>query len=174
MRTRQFMQWGAAALAVLPVVAWAHVGQDGASANFMAGAHHPFSGLDHLLAMLAVGIWAAQNGGRSVWMVPTAFVSLMLAGAAVGLAGVGMPYVEQGIVASLLVLGLLIAGACRLDSLIGVLIRLWLLPGEPFSFDVMIVAVLSAVIWILYLSVSKRASITFQMGRPWKKAKGAT
>ena len=122
MRTRQFMQWGAAALAVLPVVAWAHVGQDGASANFMAGAHHPFSGLDHLLAMLAVGIWAAQNGGRSVWMVPTAFVSLMLAGAAVGLSGVGMPYVEQGIVASLLVLGLLIAGACRLDSLIGVLI----------------------------------------------------
>ena len=59
-------------------------------------------------------------------------------------------------------------------SLIGVLIMLWLLPGEPFSFDVMIVAVLSAIIWILYLSVSKRASITFQMGRPWKKANGAT
>ena len=116
------MQWGAAALAVLPVIAWAHVRQDGASANFISGANHPFSGLDHLLSMLAVGIWAAQNGGRSVWMVPTAFVSLMLAGAAIGLAGIGLPYVEQGIVASLMVLGLLIGGACRLNGLIGVLI----------------------------------------------------
>ncbi len=122
MKARQFMLWGSVVAGMLPAVVWAHVGQDGVSANFMAGAHHPFSGLDHLLAMLAVGIWAAQNGGRSVWMVPTAFVSLMLAGAAMGLAGVGLPFVEQSIVASLLVLGLLIAGACKLDSLIGVLI----------------------------------------------------
>ena len=72
--------------------------------------------------MVAVGIWAAQSGGRSVWAVPAAFVTLMLAGGAVGLAGLPLPYVEQGIVASLLVLGLLIASACRMNVLAGMVI----------------------------------------------------
>lgn len=122
MNSRQSMQWVAAAAVLVPAVSWAHVGQDGAVGNFMVGAGHPFSGADHLLAMLAVGIWAAQNGGRSVWTVPATFVSLMLAGAAAGMAGLPLPYVEQGIVASLLVLGLLIGGACRMNVVAGMLI----------------------------------------------------
>ncbi|WP_301100686.1 HupE/UreJ family protein [Propionivibrio sp.] len=122
MNNKQAMQWVVTAAISLPAAAWAHVGQGDASGGFLLGAGHPFSGADHLLAMLAVGIWAAQNGGRSVFTVPAAFVSLMLTGAAVGMAGLPLPYVEQGIVASLLVLGLLIVGACRMNVLASMMI----------------------------------------------------
>ena len=64
--------------------------------------------------MLAVGLWAAQLGGRAKWAVPAAFVSMMALGGALGMAGVAVPFAEQGIVASVLVLGVLIAAAVRL------------------------------------------------------------
>lgn len=103
----------AAALAFVPAFAQAHPGH-AAGAGFTHGFAHPMMGLDHLLAMLAVGLWAAQLGGRATWLVPAAFVSVMTAGAGLGMSGVHLPLVEQGIIASVLVLGLLIASAARL------------------------------------------------------------
>jgi len=91
--------------------AFAHTGTG------VAGFLHPFSGLDHLLAMLAVGIWAAQLGGRALWFVPATFVLTMLAGGGLGMVGVTLPYIEAGILASVLVLGIAIAAMVRLPLL---------------------------------------------------------
>jgi urease accessory protein len=82
--------------------------------GFAAGAAHPFMGLDHLLAMLAVGVWAVQQGGRAIWAVPAAFVTMLVAGGAMAMAGIPLPGVEAGILASVVALGLLVAGAARL------------------------------------------------------------
>jgi urease accessory protein len=79
-----------------------------------AGFAHPFSGIDHLLAMLAVGLWAAQNKQRALWVLPLAFPLMMVVGALLAFAGLQMPAVETGIAASVAVLGLLIAFAVRL------------------------------------------------------------
>ena len=113
----------ASVLITQPVLA--HTGA-GFTVGFASGFSHPLSGLDHLLAMIAVGILAAQLGGRAIWMVPAAFVGMMLTGAALGIAGVGVPIVEQGIVGSVIVLGLVLAIGHRLPvtlaaSLAGVL-----------------------------------------------------
>jgi len=97
-------------LCALPMAASAHTGALEAM-SFAAGFGHPIGGPDHLLAMVAVGLWAAQMGGRAVWVVPGAFVTLMIVGGALGLVGVPMPLVQLGIIASLLVLGGLIATA---------------------------------------------------------------
>jgi urease accessory protein len=79
------------------------------SAGLIAGFSHPVSGLDHLLAMVAVGLWAAQKGGRALWALPVTFVSLMALGSAMGVMGVALPGMEAGIALSVLVLGLLVA-----------------------------------------------------------------
>jgi urease accessory protein len=107
-----------AAMGLMPMLAGAHPFH-GVANGFAGGFTHPLSGLDHILAMVAVGLWAAQLGGRSRWMVPAAFVSLMVVGGALGMAGVHVPAVESGIAASVLVLGLLIAGAVRLPMFAG-------------------------------------------------------
>ena len=101
-----------AVLLALPGLALAH--PDGATTGFWHGFVHPLGGVDHLLAMLAVGLWASQMGGRAAWAVPVTFVSVMLAGVSLGLGGLPLPYVEAGILASLLVLGVLVASALRL------------------------------------------------------------
>jgi urease accessory protein len=88
-------------------------------AGFAAGFSHPLLSLDHLLAMVAVGLWAAQLGGRAMWQVPAAFVGALALGAVLALAGVAVPAVEPGILASLLVMGLLIAFAVRLPAAVG-------------------------------------------------------
>jgi len=80
---------------------------------FLSGLTHPFFGLDHLLAMLAVGLWAAQAGGRAAWALPAAFLSVMALGGALGLNGVELPLVEAGILASVFVLGLAILFAMK-------------------------------------------------------------
>lgn len=82
-------------------------------AGFAVGLAHPFIGLDHLLAMLAVGVWAAQLGGRAIWRVPLAFMAMMALGSTLALGGLPLPAVETGIASSVLVLGLLIAVAAR-------------------------------------------------------------
>ena len=89
-------------------------------AGLAAGLAHPFIGLDHLLAMIAVGIWAGQLGGKSVWLVPLTFVSVMSAAAALGSFGIMLPMVEPAIACSVLVLGLLIAGSIRLPAIASV------------------------------------------------------
>ncbi|MDX6765716.1 MAG: HupE/UreJ family protein [Candidatus Methylacidiphilales bacterium] len=100
-------------LFVLPSLAQAHPGA-GHAVGFLHGTTHPVTGLDHLCVMLAVGLWAAQRGGRATWLVPLTFVSVMALGGFLGLASVPLPLVEQGILASVLVLGVLIAAAVRL------------------------------------------------------------
>jgi urease accessory protein len=87
----------------LPATAMAHTGGDAHS--FMAGALHPLGGLDHLLAMLAVGLLAGCTGGRMVWGLPVSFVAAMAMGAVLGANGVGVPFVEVGIALSLIAFG---------------------------------------------------------------------
>jgi urease accessory protein len=72
--------------------------------------------------MLAVGLWAAQRGGRALWLVPATFVSLMIVGGILGLGGANIPFVEQGIAASVLVLGILTAAAACLPLSVSVAI----------------------------------------------------
>lgn len=76
-------------------------------AGFASGFIHPFAGFDHLLAMVAVGLWAAQIGGRWLWAMPLAFLNTMLAGGILGFAGLTLPLLEPMIAASVLALGLL-------------------------------------------------------------------
>ncbi|MDQ5908454.1 MAG: urease accessory protein [Pseudomonadota bacterium] len=83
--------------------------------DFATGLAHPFGGLDHLLAMVAVGLWAAQRGGRALWLVPMTFVLTMAVGGLLGFLGVTLPGVELGIAGSVLILGLLVALASRLS-----------------------------------------------------------
>ncbi len=93
--------------------AFAHTfGAEGAS--FYQGFIHPLSGLDHLLAMLAVGMWAAQAGGRACWLIPAAFLALLALGGGIGMLGWPLPLVELGIAGSVAVFGLLIAGAAKM------------------------------------------------------------
>jgi urease accessory protein len=96
-----------------------HDGDHGLTWDFSTGVVHPLSGWDHFLAMLAVGLWAAQLGGRARWLVPAAFVGMMTLGAALGRAGFQMVGSAQGMAASVFVLGLLIASAVRLPVAAG-------------------------------------------------------
>ena len=106
-------------LVALPLVAWSHTGH-GAAGGFVAGLFHPLGGVDHLLAMVAVGLWAAQAGGRALRAVPATFVTVMVAGAMLGMAGLAVPFIEAGILASVLILGLLITAALRLPLSVSV------------------------------------------------------
>ena len=101
------------AAALAPASAFAHTGA-GHVAGFGHGFAHPLGGLDHILAMVAVGIWASQAGGKSLWAVPAAFVGVMLLGGVLGAAGLSVPFIEEGIIVSVLILGVLIAAAARL------------------------------------------------------------
>jgi urease accessory protein len=98
---------------LLPSMAFAHVGV-GDGGGLFHGIAHPFLGLDHLSAMLAVGLWAAQRGGRATWAVPLSFLGVMAFAGAIGMLGVPVPFVETGIVVSGLVLGVLIAASVQL------------------------------------------------------------
>jgi urease accessory protein len=108
-----------AAAAAAPALA--HTGVEHAT-SFSSGFLHPLTGPDHVLAMVAVGLWAGVNGGRAVWAWPVAFVSVMLVGGALGMMGVPLPMVEPGILASVIVLGLLVLTAARVPVVVGVLL----------------------------------------------------
>ena len=84
--------------------AFAHVGQEEA-ASLLTGLAHPISGLDHVLAMVAVGLWGAQLGSPAIWLLPVAFPMVMALGGVLGLVGVPIPGVEYGIAASAVLLG---------------------------------------------------------------------
>ena len=92
--------------------AYAHV-PSAAGAGWAEGLAHPFSGLDHVLAMVAVGLWAAQMERRLAWLLPLAFPAVMAGGAVLAALGFAVPGVEAGIAGSVMVLGLLVALAAR-------------------------------------------------------------
>src|SRR5262245_34569228 len=95
----------ATALVLVPSLALAHPGLPGHTHDVATGFLHPLGGLDHVLAMVAVGLLAAQLGGRALWLVPASFVAAMAAAGLAGMAGVGLPLTEIGIAASVAVLG---------------------------------------------------------------------
>jgi urease accessory protein len=109
MSSRLAIRSAAALAAILaPTAAWAHPGH-GEAVGFVQGFVHPVTGLDHVLAMVAVGLFAANLGGRALWAVPLSFVSVMAIGGALGVAGIAVPFVEAGIALSVIVLGLAVA-----------------------------------------------------------------
>lgn len=116
---------GAIALTFLPQVALAHLNGhansgtlQGFGYDFEHGFGHPWSGLDHILAMLSVGLWASYLGGAAMYTVPCTFVGLMLLGGSLGLMQVPLPGVEVGILASDLILGALVMLGARLPLLL--------------------------------------------------------
>lgn len=99
-------------LAVFASAAFAH--QDTLNASgFSSGFMHPLLGWDHVVAMVAVGLWGAFLGTPAIWLLPVVFPLVMAFGGALGVLGVGLPWVEAGIAASALVLGLMVAFAAR-------------------------------------------------------------
>ena len=104
-----------AALAAMTAPAFAHLNPE-EHGSFMAGLSHPLFGLDHILVMIAVGLWAAQIGGKALLGVPAAFVTTMAIGFGLAVSGVDLPFVEPAILASVVALGLLVAMAVKLDT----------------------------------------------------------
>ena len=99
---------GLAFLMLSITAAEAHTGI-GSTSGFGYGFGHPFRGIDHILAMVAVGLFAARFGGRSLLLVPSSFVAVMAIGGILGIAGVSLPFVELGIAMSVIMLGALVA-----------------------------------------------------------------
>ena len=97
-------------LAATPV--WAHE-QSGQAAGFLTGLKHPVSGLDHVLAMISVGLWGAQLGSPAVWLLPVVFPMVMAFGGFLGLLGVPLPGTEVGIAVSAILLGIMVALEAR-------------------------------------------------------------
>src|SRR5436190_8145834 len=105
----------AAFLTLAAGAAQAHTGV-GHIAGFAHGFAHPLGGIDHVLAMVAVGLFAAHLGGRALWLVPLSFVAMMTVGGAFGMAGVGLPFVEIAIALSVIVLGLAVAARLHMPT----------------------------------------------------------
>lgn len=100
------------ALALAPAVALAHE-ETGQAAGFLAGLAHPVSGMDHVLAMIAVGLWGAVLGPPAIWVLPVAFPMVMALGGLMGLLGIPVPGVEIGIAISAIVLGAMVLAEVR-------------------------------------------------------------
>lgn len=111
MKQSVFLATAALTLAATPALA--HTGA-GAVSGFSAGFGHPIGGLDHVLAMVAVGILAAQLGGKAMWFVPASFIAMMIVGGLLGIGGIPVPFVELGILGSVVVLGGVIAAGRRI------------------------------------------------------------
>ena len=99
-------------LAYIPTAGAHNIGAEGA--GFITGLAHPFMGLDHLLAMIAVGIWAAQTGGSAVWRLPSSFIVMMAIAALISASGFSLPALEPLIAGSVVLLGLMVVFAIRL------------------------------------------------------------
>lgn len=103
----------AASLFAATAPAFAHI-NPAEHGSLLTGFVHPLLGWDHVLVMVAVGIWAAMIGGRALWAVPLAFVTVMSAGFGLAVAGIALPFVEPVVLASVVALGLLVAMAVKL------------------------------------------------------------
>ncbi len=105
----------AALLTLAAGVAQAHTGI-GAAGGFGYGFAHPLGGLDHVLAMVAVGVLAAQLGPRALWLVPLSFIAMMIVGGALAMTGISLPLVETAIGLSVVAFGLAVAAGYRLPA----------------------------------------------------------
>jgi urease accessory protein len=94
-------------LLLSPISAFAHV-KGGEAIGLISGIQHPISGLDHILAMIAVGLWGAQLGAPAMWMLPVAFPMVMAFGGLLGMLGLQLPGIEIGIAASAVALGFVV------------------------------------------------------------------
>lgn len=103
------------AMLIATTAAHAHTGI-GDTRGLVHGLAHPIGGIDHVLAMLAVGLFAAHLGGRSLWLVPLSFVAMMAVGGACGMAGVDLPCVEIGIALSVIGLGVAVAARLHMPT----------------------------------------------------------
>ncbi len=102
-------------MALVTVIApalWAH-DERGQAAGLLAGLHHPISGLDHVVAMVAVGMWGAQLGAPAVWVLPVTFPMVMAFGGMLGLMGIPLPAIEVGIALSGVLLGIMVLFEAR-------------------------------------------------------------
>ncbi len=99
-------------LVLLPATASAHTGA-GSIGGFVSGFKHPIGGLDHIVAMVAVGLWGAFLGGRAMWLLPVVFPMVMAVGGALGVMGVPLPGIEIGIAISGVILGLMVCFAVK-------------------------------------------------------------
>ena len=108
-------------LLLVALPAMAHV-QQGQAAGFLTGLAHPVSGLDHVLAMVAVGLWGAQLGAPAIWLLPVNFPLVMAFGGFLGLLGIPLPGIEIGVALSALALGLAVATAWRPPLVIAALL----------------------------------------------------
>jgi len=111
----------AVAAALAPGVAFAHA-ESALTGGFASGFAHPIQGWDHVVAMVAVGLWGAVLGAPAIWALPVAFPLVMALGAAAGVLGVPLPGIETGIAASAIVLGLLVLLAARLPLAVAVVL----------------------------------------------------
>jgi urease accessory protein len=109
------------ALFVIALPALAHE-QQGQAAGFVTGLLHPVSGLDHVLAMVAVGLWGAQLGAPAIWLLPVTFPLMMAFGGFLGLLGVPLPGVEIGVATSAILLGAMVALQARPPLALAVLL----------------------------------------------------
>ncbi len=113
-KSSQYRAFGSVSFLVLGFLASANVDAHGGEAvarfgSFLGGVTHPVLGIDHLIAMLSVGIVSAQIGGRAIWIVPLCFVAMMGVGGALGMLDINVPAIEVGIALSVLFLGFIIA-----------------------------------------------------------------
>jgi urease accessory protein len=109
---KQYSALAAALLLLAPTIAQAHQ-EAGQAAGFLAGLSHPVSGLDHVLAMVAVGLWGAVLEAPAIWVLPVAFPAVMALGGLMGLLGIQLPGVEVGIAVSAIVLGAAVIAELR-------------------------------------------------------------
>jgi urease accessory protein len=114
MKTKLPCRFASLAILVLASSPFASAHPGHGPTDLVTGFLHPLTGWDHLLAMVAVGLWAAQLGGRARWALPATFVGAMALGAVAGIAGFAPAGVDSAILASVFALGLLVAGAVRM------------------------------------------------------------
>lgn len=110
-----------AALALLALPAFAHTGE-GVAGGFLSGLLHPIFGWDHVVAMVAVGLWGAVLGAPAIWILPIVFPLVMAFGAVLGIVGVPVPMIETGIALSGVVLGLLVVFFVRAPLIVAAVI----------------------------------------------------
>lgn len=120
-QTTKLLALSSTLLLLTTQVVYAHTGV-GLTTGFNVGFLHPIGGFDHLLAMVAVGLWSTQRDRNAILMLPVTFIGIMILGGILGMAGFHLPYVETGILVSILILGIFTALALKLSLTVSMLV----------------------------------------------------